>query len=309
MEQAEESAASIRKAFKGLGTDESRLIKEITRNSNGQRQLIKKQYFTMYGKQIEEDCEKELSGKFKKGVLALLEPTDEFEARHLHDAISGMGTDENTVIQILCSKEAHEIEILRAAYHRQHGKDLDEAMRGEEGGKLGRIFRSIAAGNRAEATDDSDVDCALAEKEAQELYDAGAGKFGTDESEFVRILCSRSFAQLRATFSAYELVADHTIEKDIKKEMSGDLERACLAIARSAISKSAYYARQVHAAMEGMGTKDEDLIRLLVTRSEQDMEELKASYRELYDKELYKAVKSELSGDYEKLFLSLIGKD
>jgi hypothetical protein len=35
---------------------------------------------------------------------------------------------------------------------------------------------------------------------------------------------------LRATFAAYQNISGHDIEKAIKKEMSGDLENACLAI-------------------------------------------------------------------------------
>jgi hypothetical protein len=46
----EETAKSFHKAMKGFGTDESRIIREIVANSNGQRQEIKKQYQVMYGK-------------------------------------------------------------------------------------------------------------------------------------------------------------------------------------------------------------------------------------------------------------------
>ena len=72
----------------------------------------------MYGKKLEEDVKKEISGNFEKGVLALLEPTDEYEAKELRNAISGIGTDEKAVIQILCSKEAHEIEVKLDLYCR-----------------------------------------------------------------------------------------------------------------------------------------------------------------------------------------------
>ena len=168
MDNAEESAKSLHKAFKGIGTDESRLIKEIVNHSNGQRQLIKQQYLTMYGKTLEEDVKKEISGNFEKGVLALLEPVDEYEARHLRNAIHGIGTNEKVVIQILCPKEAHEIEILRAAYERLFHSSLDKDLKGEEGGPLGRIFRSIASGNRASG---NSVDQNLAKTEAQALYD------------------------------------------------------------------------------------------------------------------------------------------
>lgn len=100
------------------------------------------------------------------------------------------------------------------------------------------------------------------------IQKAGEGKFGTDESEFIRILCTRSFPQLRATFDEYKKICGHDIEQAIKKEMSGNLEKACLAIAKAAINKSAYFAEDLHHAMAGAGTKDEDLIRLLVSRSE-----------------------------------------
>jgi hypothetical protein len=62
------------------------------------------------------------------------------------------------------------------------------------------------------------------------IVKAGEKKRGTDESEFVRILCSRSFRQLNATFDEYSKISKNDIEKAIKNEMSGDLERACLAI-------------------------------------------------------------------------------
>jgi hypothetical protein len=54
------------------------------------------------------------------------------------------------------------------------------------------------------------------------LYDAGQGKFfGTDESVFIRILCSRSFSQLNATFTAYGNLTKKDIEKAVAEEMGG----------------------------------------------------------------------------------------
>ena len=74
-------------------------------------------------------------------------------------------------------------------------------------------------------------------------------------------------------------------------------------------NKPGYFAEQLHEAMKGAGTKDDDLIRILVTRAEVDLQQSKLDYYRLYGKRLYDVVKSELSGDYEKLFLGLIGTD
>ena len=49
----------------------------------------------------------------------------------------------------------------------------------------------------------STVDMEKAKREAQELYQAGEKKWGTDESKFNVILATRSFPQLRATFDEY----------------------------------------------------------------------------------------------------------
>jgi len=307
MEEAEESAKSLNKAMKGIGTDEPRMIKEITKNTNGQRQLIKQKYIAMYGKKLEDEIKSEISGNFLKGVLALLEPTDEYEARCLQNALHGIGTNEKVIIQMLCPKEAHEIEILRAAYQRLFNKDLDKNLRSDQGGSLGKIFRSIASAGREDIS--VGINKNLAKTEAQELYDEGKGKMGTNESVFIRILCSRSFKQLNETFLVYEQTQGHSIEKSIRDEMSGDLEEACLTIVKAVKNKPLYFAEKIHESMKGMGTKDDDLIRLLICRAEYDLAEIKQQYKLLYKKSLYEAIKSELSGDYKKLFLELVGKD
>lgn len=109
-----------------------------------------------------------------------------------------------------------------------YGSDLEHDLKREdEHGALGRIYRSLATADRPQ---DRHVDRNLAQEEAKQLYDAGEGHFGTDEGEFVRILVSRNFAQLKATFDEYHTLAGKTIEQAIKNELSGHLEEALCAI-------------------------------------------------------------------------------
>ncbi|KAK2095330.1 hypothetical protein P7K49_026746 [Saguinus oedipus] len=50
-----------------------------------------------------------------------------------------------------------------------------------------------------------DVDKDLAGQDAKDLYDAGEGRWGTDELAFNEVLAKRSYKQLRATFQAYQI--------------------------------------------------------------------------------------------------------
>lgn len=303
---AEATAKSFHTAFKGLGTDEKRVIKELVEHTNEQRQEIKQKYLTMYGKTLEEDLKSELGGELEHVAVALLMPAYEYDARNLRKAIKGIGTDEKTVIEILCTKESHELQALKDAYNQSFKANLEQDLAEEQNGDLGRLFRSIVSASRPST---SSVDSVLAQKEAQELYDAGEGKLGTDESELIRILASRSFPQLRATFEAYNRIADKDIASSIKSETRGNLEDALVAIVESVNNRPAFFAKQIEHAMKGAGTKDENLIRIFVSRSEIDMVEVRREYQKLYKHCLHDQLKKELSGDYEAIMLKLVGKD
>lgn len=64
----------------------------------------------------------------------------------------------------------------------------------------------------------------------ENLIQAGVKRWGTDEDEFMRILCTRSFEQLRNTFYQYELKAGHSMQTAIEKEFSGEIKEILNAI-------------------------------------------------------------------------------
>ncbi|KAM7444748.1 hypothetical protein ABFA07_006668 [Porites harrisoni] len=301
---AEADCELLRKAMRGVGTDEQALIDIIVKRSNAQRVEIRKRYKTMFGKDLMNDLKSELSGNLEDCLLALLEPSSLYDAKCLRRAMRGAGTDEETLIDILCTRTNQEIANIKRNYTEYYKRDLEKDCVSETSGHFKRLLVSMCQGNRDESTT---VDLAKAQKEAQDLFQAGERKWGTDESRFNVVLASRSFPQLRATFDEYIKISQRDILNSIDREMSGDLKAGFKCIVQCSRNPAEYFADRLWKSMKGAGTDDATLIRIVVSRSEIDLVEIKAAFLQKYHKTLYKMIQGDCSGDYKKLLLTAVG--
>ncbi|RNA16722.1 annexin A13 [Brachionus plicatilis] len=303
--QMEKVALSFEKAMKGIGTDENRIIREVVAYNNRQRQLIKSKYLVLTGKEIEEDFKSEIGGFFLEAVLALFMPVDDYEASILHQAFQGMGTNEQKIIEILCTKNAEEIREVKNAYRKMYRTELEADLKNEEGGDLGRLFRSLASGGRRE---NHGYDKEFIEKETQNLYDAGEGKTGTDEKEFVRILSSRSFAELNAIFALYKESFENDLEQAIKDEFSGDLCEALLTIVKCVRNRPRYFAEFLGRSVQEKKNFEQDLLQVVIRRAEIDLPEINDEFKKMYGRSLTDLVHKQADGDFKKLMVALMKK-
>ncbi|XP_008054775.1 annexin A11 [Carlito syrichta] len=297
-------AEVLRKAMKGFGTDEQAIIDCLGSRSNKQRQQILLSFKTAYGKDLIKDLKSELSGNFEKTILALMKTPVLFDTYEIKEAIKGAGTDEACLIEILASRSNEHIRELSRVYKAEFKKTLEEAIRSDTSGHFQRLLISLSQGNRDESTN---VDMSLVQRDVQELYAAGENRLGTDESKFNAVLCSRSRAHLVAVFNEYQRMTGRDIEKSICREMSGDLEQGMLAVVKCLKNTPAFFAERLNKAMRGAGTKDRTLIRIMVSRSETDLLDIRLEYKRMYGKSLYHDITGDTSGDYRKILLKICG--
>ncbi|XP_040290866.1 annexin A11 [Bufo bufo] len=297
-------AEVLRKAMKGFGTDEKAIIECLGSRSSKQRQQISLSFKTAYGKDLIKDLKSELSGNFEKTILAMIKSPVVYDAHEIHDAIKGAGTDEECLIEILASRPNAEIQEINRVYKAEFKKTLEQSLKSDTSGHFQRLLISLSQGNRDES---AHVDMSLVQRDVQELYAAGENRLGTDESKFNAILCSRSRAHLNAVFSEYQRMCNRDLEKSICREMSGDLERGMLAVVKCLKNTSAFFAERLYKAMKGAGTKDKTLIRIMVSRSEVDLLDIRQEYKRMYGRSLYTDITGDTSGDYKKILLKLCG--
>lgn len=303
-----EDCKVLNAAMKGLGTDEDKIIHIVANRSNKQRQELKTQYKASYGKDLIQELKSELGGKFEDAVIALFRTTDEFDAWSLYDAMYGAGTNNNTLVEIMCSRSNEDIKRISEVYKVMTKKDLSSELAGETSGSFKNMLVALSQAKRPEGPSSSFNYFAVrkARKDAEALYRAGEKTWGTNESVFQILFSTRSLDHLDLVADQYHKLTKKTLEQAIKNEFSGAMEKGMLAIVKCAKSRKEYFAECLYESMKGMGTDDKKLIRLIVSRSECDLVEVKTAFEKKYKKTLERFVAEDISGDYKKLMIEIV---
>ncbi|XP_068576911.1 annexin A3a isoform X2 [Cebidichthys violaceus] len=301
---AEDDAVALRKAIEGLGTKEKTLIDILTHRSSAQRKLICEAYQGATSRTLVEDLKGDTTGDFEDLLVALATPPAAYDCHEVMRAMKGAGTNDSVLIEIFASRSNQQIKALTDVYLEETEKKLHLDMKSEVSGDFSTALLLLAEGKRDENTT---VDAEKAKEDAKTLYDAGEKKWGTDESKFVDILCQRSIPQLRQTLVEYKNISGKTLQQSIEGEMSGELEELLVAIVKCVKSVPAYFAERLYESMKGGGTDEASLNRIMVSRSEIDLLDIRAEFKKLYEYSLHSAIKSDCRGEYKKTLKKLCG--
>uniref|UniRef100_A0A6N2KJL8 Annexin n=1 Tax=Salix viminalis TaxID=40686 RepID=A0A6N2KJL8_SALVM len=178
-----------------------------------------------------------------------------------------------TATEVICSRTSSQIQVFKQHYYAKYGVHLEHDIELRASGDHKKLLLAYVSTPRYEGRE---VDRAMAEKDAKALYKAGEKRWGTDEKTFIRVFCERSAAHLTAVDSPLSRHA-------IKNETSGQFEHALKTILQCSENPAKHFAKL-------WGHNDSALIRVIVTRTEIDMQYIKAEYRKEYKKTLNDAV-------------------
>ncbi|KAI8794301.1 annexin A7 [Biomphalaria glabrata] len=332
----------LRDAMKGLGTNDDAIIHVVSSRCNQQRQELKDMFKALYGRDLIHDIKGELSGDYKELVMALFVSPAEYDAWCIKEAIYGLGTDEQALVEILMTRTNDQIKEIRAAYpnvvHKSRvAKDtqFEKDIKDDTSGDFKRLLLSAAMGKRYEipqnrleqavqeiinpqdnqGTGMFEVnytklcDQEKAKVEAQQLYKAGEARWGTDEETFNRIFSTRDYYQLRATWDEYVKITQRDILNSVDRETSGNFKKGLRAIVMNIRSRPMFFAEKLRDAMKGLGTDERTLIRIIVSRSEIDMVQIKECFLKLTNKTLWRWIKEDTSFNFKKLLQAIVGKN
>jgi annexin A7/11 len=294
--------------MKGFGTDEKALIRILATKDPLQINTIRDAYSRLHRRDLIADIKSETSSWFETGLVALARGPLQNDVHLLREAMSGMGTKEKALNDVLLGRTNADMNAIKSEYHRVFHRRLEADVKGDLSMKTERHFMIVLGAQRAE--DAAPIVKAEIDRDVNDLYSATEGKMGTDEMRVCSILSTRNDNQIRAIAYEYQQKYARNLEDVIRKEFSGHMEDALLFQLRNAVDKYMHQATLLEDAMAGAGTKD----YLLVSRTvrfhwdRNHMANVRGAYENRFRRNLASRIKGETSGDYERMLLACIGE-
>ena len=293
----------LRNACQGAGTNEDDIIKVIASTNPQERALIRRLYNQKYNEDLAGRLQSELSGDFKEAVLGSFMTPTEYDSYCLNGALKGIGTKEGVLTEIIGSRTPQELQAIKQVYAANYGELLENHIASETSGDHQKLLLALLQGQRSQSTQPDMAGC---QQDAAALYQAGEGKWGTDEDTFVRIFSTRSPSELALINQYYKQNAGKGLLGAIDSEFSGDTKDLLNTIVRSNVYPQGFYAKNIYDSVKGAGTNDSKLIRNVCARHAVDLPYIKQAYQNDYGSDMLTDIQGDTSGRYRQVISSLV---
>lgn len=300
-------AARIDTAIKTKGVDEQTIIDILTRRSYEQRRDIAFQYERIAKKDLVTALKGALSGSLEAVMLGLLKSTAQYDASELKASMKGLGTDEESLIEIVCSRSSEELTEIKKVYKEMFKKDLDKDVAGDTSGNFAKLLLALVQTKRDEPS--NVIDYEKIDQDARALYEAGVKRKGTDLVTWISIMSERSVPHLQKVFNRYKSYSPLDMKESIKMEVKGDLEKSFLTLVECFENKQLYFGNRLNEAMKSKGAKEKVVTRILVSRCEVDLMKIRTEFKKQHGRSLYQTIFEHTKGDYQKALMSLCAGD
>lgn len=287
------------------GKDENYFIDLTLNKTNSERIKLRDDYKAKFGRDLLEDFEKNFKSDFLETLIGVFKSPAEYDADLLYKAMKGIGSDKDIITEVLCFRNPERINQIKEKFQEKYGKDLVAEIKSETSGDYQKIVLKLLEGDR---TQDGKADVEKCSGIADELYKAGEGKIGTDESIFIKYFTSLSPNELLIVCKEYHKKYKKNMLDVIENEFNGNEKKLLTVMLYALFSPSEFFAKQIMESIKGIGTDDVKLIRSVITRYSIDMKKVKKYFKKMYNKELLDEVKDDVTGSYGRILEALINK-
>ncbi|CAI9301849.1 unnamed protein product [Lactuca saligna] len=218
--------------------------------------------------------------------------TDDVE--QLHKAFSGWGTDEKLIISILAHRDAEQRKQIRETYAATHNEDLLKSLDKE----LSNDFEKLV------------LLWVLSPPERDAYLVNEATKRWTKSNQVVvEVVCTRSSHDLLLAKQAYHARYKKSMEEDIAYLTKGDFRKLLLPLVATCryegsevnMTLAKTEAKLLHEKLDDKCYNDDDLIRILTTRSKFQINATLNQYKNIYGEDIIKELEEDSKDEYISL--------
>ena len=273
-------------------SEKSKIVELICKLTNEERQKLKEMYLSSYGTELEKELESVLSGDVKDLILGLMKTPIDFDAEQIHLSMKGLGTDEDTLSEMIATRPSRRLVKIKDRYPELYKETLENDIKGDTSNYYRNILTAMIQGGR------SDNPYPNSQK-MKEIVQKLTTNDDSNKDNFVSYLVNCSYGEICTICREYEKVSKKNILDGIKNLFSSDEYNFFNILLNYISDPGKFFAEKIHKF------KVKDLIRIIVSRSEDNMDEIRDSYKELYNVELIDDIKNNTKDDFQ-LGLSIL---
>nr|AFK35988.1 unknown [Lotus japonicus] len=304
---------AVTEAFSGHGVDEKSLVTLLGKWDHQERETFRKNTPPFFTEDHERNFQrwddhsvrllKHEFVRFKNAVVPWTMHPWERDARLVKEALKKGPNAYGVLIEIACTRSSEELLGARKAYHSLFDHSIEEDVASHIHGIERKLLVALVSAYRYEG---SKVKDDTAKSEAKTISNAiknAQKKPIIEDDEAIRIFATRSKLHLQAIYKHYKEISGKNLDEDLS-DLRFKQTVQCLC------TPQIYFSKVLDGALKidvHKNTK-KDLTRVVVTRADIDMKEIKAEYQNLYGVSLTQKIEETAKGNYKDFLLTLVAR-
>lgn len=282
------------------------LYKILLQRSNKQRRDISRYYTHSNGRDLVDDLKRYFGHTYSDFIDALFQPTKSYLADEINRALISGDERELNIVEIMIPRTHAELKSLADIYETRHDQDLISDLQTDIPGHFRKIFIAILEGGPRDSNEVTNIN--KAQMQAARLVEKTLISTPEDEKFLIQLIAKASIAQLRAIHTEFERITGVSIAQRVKLESTEIVFKGMEMIWNCIESRIGFHAERLYKSIILDGTEDNVLIRIIVTRSEIDLENIKEEYDKKYGHTLLHDILTGTVCSYKAALCCFLGK-
>ena len=267
--------------------NEKAIISILSTTSNLDRQIIRLFYRKKYSTPIQTDIKMQLSSDLRDLVLDLFDLPYEYDARELHRALTSLKT------------------VVQKIYKKFYNIALKNEILNLSDKNYSEFLITILASQRPT---NPTIEINDAYNIAKDIIKNGVKQYGKNANLFKQVFVDKSREDLILISRAFYDLYKKNLYETVDKEISGKNKKLIKDILFGIITPAQWFAKKAYKAMKGEGTDDHTLFRVIISRAEIDMDEIRDYYFRDWNTDLRNDIDGDCSGAYGQILMNLSEK-